>query len=107
MGKGRSQVVAAFGWGHSNTVITERSHGEKMGDSAVRTRGALEAAGVERGVESGVEDTRITARVLPAPPLDCLSARVRRAAHASALSSSSRASSRSAGTSPTRYERWR
>lgn len=58
MGKGRSQVVAAFGWGHSNTVITERSHGEKMGDSVVRTRGALEA-GVERGVESGVEeDTR-------------------------------------------------
>ena len=44
MGKGRSQVVAAFGWGHSNTVITERSHGEKMGDSVVRTTRALEVA---------------------------------------------------------------
>ena len=35
-GKGSSRVVAAFGWGHSNTVITERSHGERMGDSLVR-----------------------------------------------------------------------
>ena len=37
-GKGSSTVVAAFGWGHSNTVITERSHGERVGNSLVRAR---------------------------------------------------------------------
>ena len=40
-GKGSSRVVAAFGWGHSNTVITERSHGERMGDSLVRALSPL------------------------------------------------------------------
>jgi len=61
MGKGRSQVVAAFGWGHSNTVITERSHGEKMGDSVVRTR-ALEAARESSEESSQVSRTPVSPR---------------------------------------------
>jgi hypothetical protein len=34
MGKGRSRVVAAMGWGHTNTTVTETTYGEKMGNAA-------------------------------------------------------------------------
>ena len=30
-GKGGSRVLAAAGWGHTNTVVTETTYGEKMG----------------------------------------------------------------------------
>ena len=30
-GKGEASVVAMAGWGHSNTVVTESTSGEKMG----------------------------------------------------------------------------